>query len=58
MSTCVRVHWYTMSKQCGQELRALGVGPNGGMVYCMEYVAKNLDWLKAGAYTRSLLSST
>ena len=24
----------------------LGLGPNGGMVYCMEYVAKNLDWLR------------
>ena len=26
--------------------RELNLGPNGGMVYCMEYVAKNLDWLK------------
>jgi GTPase SAR1 family protein len=24
----------------------LDLGPNGGMVYCMEYVAKNLDWLR------------
>lgn len=23
----------------------LGLGPNGGLVYCMEYVAANLDWL-------------
>lgn len=23
----------------------LNLGPNGAMVYCMEYVAKNLDWL-------------
>jgi hypothetical protein len=26
--------------------RELNLGPNGAMVYCMEYVAKNLDWLK------------
>lgn len=26
--------------------RELNLGPNGGMVFCMEYVAKNLDWLK------------
>ena len=25
--------------------RELKLGPNGAMVYCMEYVAKNLDWL-------------
>ena len=24
----------------------LDLGPNGGMMYCMEYVAKNLDWLR------------
>ncbi len=22
-----------------------GLGPNGGLVYCMEYLEKNLDWL-------------
>jgi hypothetical protein len=22
-----------------------GLGPNGGMMYCMEYLEKNLDWL-------------
>lgn len=24
----------------------LGYGPNGGLVYCMEYLLENLDWLK------------
>ena len=23
-----------------------GLGPNGGLIYCMEYLEKNLDWLK------------
>ena len=22
-----------------------GLGPNGGLVYCMEYLEQNLDWL-------------
>ena len=25
---------------------SLGLGPNGGLVYCMEYLDKNIDWLK------------
>jgi GPN-loop GTPase len=30
-----------------EEVQAeLHLGPNGGMVYCMEYVAQNLDWLR------------
>ena len=28
-----------------EAMRELNLGPNGSMVYCMEYVAKNLDWL-------------
>eukprot|EP00250_Pteridium_aquilinum_P015602 c22668_g1_i1 orf=148-1059(+) len=24
-----------------------GLGPNGGLVYCMDYIEKNLDWLKS-----------
>ena len=24
----------------------LKLGPNGGLVYCMEYLEKNLDWLQ------------
>ena len=23
----------------------LRLGPNGGLVYCLEYISKNLDWL-------------
>jgi len=23
-----------------------GLGPNGGMLYCMEYLDKNFDWLE------------
>ena len=26
--------------------REFNLGPNGAMVYCIEYVSKNLDWLK------------
>lgn len=26
-------------------MEAHGLGPNGGLVYCMEYIEKNLDWL-------------
>jgi GTPase SAR1 family protein len=26
---------------------ALELGPNGGLMYCMEYLAANLDWLRA-----------
>jgi hypothetical protein len=25
----------------------LGLGPNGGLVYCMDHLAANLDWLRA-----------
>jgi len=25
----------------------LNLGPNGGLVYCMEYLEQNIDWLKA-----------
>ena len=25
----------------------LKLGPNGGLIYCMEYLEKNLDWLKS-----------
>jgi len=24
----------------------LHLGPNGGLIFCMEYIEKNLDWLK------------
>jgi GPN-loop GTPase len=24
----------------------LGLGPNGGLAYCFDYLGKNLDWLK------------
>ena len=27
--------------------KELGLGPNGGMLYCMDYLAENLDWLEA-----------
>ena len=28
-------------------MEAHRLGPNGGLVYCMEYLEKNLDWLLA-----------
>ena len=27
-------------------MRELDLGPNGGIIYCMEYLEKNMDWLK------------
>ena len=26
---------------------AHGLGPNGGMLYCMEYLEANFDWLES-----------
>lgn len=26
-------------------LQELELGPNGGLVYCMDYLEKNIDWL-------------
>ena len=26
-------------------MEELGLGPNGGLIYCMEYLLENLDWL-------------
>ena len=27
-------------------MEELGLGPNGGLIYCMEYLLQNLDWLQ------------
>lgn len=27
-------------------MREHGLGPNGGLVFCMEYLEKNFDWLE------------
>ena len=27
-------------------MEELELGPNGGLVYCMEYLLDNMDWLK------------
>ena len=27
-------------------MRELQLGPNGGLVYCIDYLEKNMDWLK------------
>ncbi|TPX57285.1 hypothetical protein SpCBS45565_g08239 [Spizellomyces sp. 'palustris'] len=27
-------------------MKEFGLGPNGGLIYCMEYLEKNLDWLE------------
>ena len=24
----------------------MNLGPNGGLVYCMDYLEKNMDWLQ------------
>lgn len=29
-----------------QEDRQLALGPNGGLVFCMEYLLRNLKWLR------------
>lgn len=34
----------------------LGLGPNGGLLYCMEYLSENLDWLDQ--QLQPLLAST
>lgn len=31
----------------GDVMDALRLGPNGGLLYCMEYLEANLDWLRA-----------
>ncbi|XP_040835588.1 GPN-loop GTPase 2 isoform X1 [Ochotona curzoniae] len=31
----------------GDVMDALHLGPNGGLLYCMEYLEANLDWLRA-----------
>lgn len=32
----------------------LKLGPNGGLVYCMEYLEKNIDWLKVNISFKQL----
>ena len=27
-------------------MEELGLGPNGALIYCMEYLLENLDWLR------------
>lgn len=27
-------------------MKELGLGPNGAMIYCMEYLEENFDWLE------------
>lgn len=27
-------------------MEEMGFGPNGGLVYCMEYLAQNVNWLE------------
>ena len=27
-------------------MREFGYGPNGGLIYCMEYLAMHLEWLE------------
>ena len=31
----------------------LDLGPNGGLIYCLEYLEKNLDWLVEQLKTHS-----
>jgi hypothetical protein len=33
-------------------MEELELGPNGGLVYCMEYIEQNLDWLKEQLATK------
>jgi len=47
---------HTLPYKCAVDIRdlinleevmeQLGLGPNGGLIYCMEYLTKNLKWLK------------
>ena len=31
----------------------MNLGPNGGLVYAMEYLVQNIDWLQASAASRA-----
>ena len=32
--------------ELSEVVERLGLGPNGGLVFCIEYMAENMDWLK------------
>jgi GTPase SAR1 family protein len=32
--------------QLDEVMESMGLGPNGGLVYCLEYLETNVDWLK------------
>jgi GTPase SAR1 family protein len=32
--------------QLDEVMETIGLGPNGGLVYCLEYLETNIDWLK------------
>eukprot|EP00040_Diaphanoeca_grandis_P023423 m.127362 g.127362 ORF g.127362 m.127362 type:complete len:272 (+) comp29267_c0_seq4:267-1082(+) len=32
--------------ELGEVVERLGLGPNGGLIFCVEYIAQNLSWLK------------
>jgi len=33
--------------QLEEVMSSMSLGPNGGLMYCMEYLEKNMDWLKS-----------
>lgn len=33
--------------EAGDAEESFGLGPNGGLVFCIEYLEKNLDWLRS-----------
>ena len=33
----------------------MNLGPNGGLVYAMEYLVQNIDWLQASAASRGVV---
>ena len=36
-------------------MEELGYGPNGGLLYCMEYLLENVDWLKVSECVAKLM---
>jgi hypothetical protein len=37
--------WDVMRAKDDEEQPGLGLGPNGAMLYCMQFLEENVDWL-------------
>ena len=42
---------------CVEEVQEqMGLGPNGGLIYCMDYLASNMDWLQVRIIHRKVVT--